>query len=231
MIKYASNAFLATKVSFINEVANMCENCNADVRTVSKGMGLDKRIGLYFLNAGPGYGGSCFPKDTKAFVNIGMTVGYIPQIVKSTIDVNEKQKSIMVDKISKIVGELNGKTISILGIAFKPETDDIRESPSISIIEKLISKKANVKVYDPKAMDNLKKFKPELEIQYCNDIYSACKNSECIVIVTDWEEFRKIDLLELKKIVNSPVLIDLRNVYDPEFVKSLGYIYEGVGIK
>lgn len=231
MIKYASNAFLATKVSFINEVANMCERSNADVRTVSKAMGLDRRIGPHFLKAGPGYGGSCFPKDTKAFVNIGKRFGYVPKIVKSTIHVNNKQKKIMVDKISRLIGDLEGKTISILGIAFKSETDDIRESPSISIIEELVKGKANVKVYDPKSMDNLKRLQPELRIQYCSDAYLACENSDCVVLVTDWNEFKKFDLIKLKEIVKSPVLVDLRNIYDPEYVKSLGFIYEGVGIR
>ena len=231
MTKYASNAFLATKVSFINEVANICECSNADVRVVSKSMGLDKRIGTHFLKPGPGYGGSCFPKDTKAFVNIGETLGYCPKIVKSTICVNDKQKKLMVNKISKLVGKLEGKTIAILGVAFKPETDDIRESPAISIIEELDKGKAVVKVYDPKATDNLKMLQPELRVQYCSDVYSACKNSDCVVLVTDWEEFKELDLFKLREIVKVPILVDLRNIYDPEYVRSLGFIYEGVGIK
>lgn len=229
MIKYASNAFLATKISYINEIANMCELCGADVSIVSQAMGLDNRIGPKFLNPGPGYGGSCFPKDTKALVGIGKRLGYVPRIVKSVINVNDNQRKQMVRKIRKAVGKLENKVITVLGIAFKPETDDIRESPSIYIIKILLEEKAVIKVYDPKALDNTKKYYPELNVQYREDEYSACEGSDCIILATEWEQFKNLDFQRLKGIVNKPVFIDLRNIYNPSFVKDSGFIYEGVG--
>lgn len=229
MIKYVSNAFLATKISFINEVANMCEHCDADVSIVAKSMGLDPRIGSEFLNPGPGYGGSCFPKDTKGFMHIGKTIGYQPKIVKAVIDVNNDQINLMIKKIEKIVKKFKGKTISVLGVSFKPNTDDIRESPALKIINYLLSRKANVKIYDPRANDNCKKVIDKA--QYCNDVYSACFESECIIVVTEWDEFKNIDFELLKEIVDVPLVIDLRNIYEPDYVKKMGFKYEGVGRK
>ncbi|MCX7745961.1 MAG: UDP-glucose/GDP-mannose dehydrogenase family protein [Clostridia bacterium] len=229
MIKYASNTFLATKVSFINEIANMCDLCGADVTVVSKAMGLDKRIGPKFLNPGPGYGGSCFPKDTRAFVGIGRRLGYTPKIVKSTIRVNYDQSKLMVRKIKKALGELQNKVITVLGLSFKPGTDDIRESPAIPIIKALLEGMAKVKVYDPKAMENTKRALGDLNIIYSKDVYTACENSDCIVLITEWDDFKNLDFEILKLNVNTPVFIDLRNVYDPQYVKSCGFSYQGVG--
>ncbi|MCX7708238.1 MAG: UDP-glucose/GDP-mannose dehydrogenase family protein [Clostridia bacterium] len=231
MIKYASNAFLATKVSFINEMANMCERCNADVLTVARAMGLDDRIGPRFLQPGPGYGGSCFPKDTKALVGIGKKIRYIPKIVKSVIEVNRLQRLLAYSKIKKAMKKLDNKTVTVLGLSFKPETDDLRESPAIDIIEKILESNARVKVYDPKSMSNMKTNYPLLPIAYCEDAYSACAGSDCIVLVTDWKEFKSLDFEKLKEIVQTPVFVDLRNVYEPEEIRSFGFRYEGMGRK
>jgi UDPglucose 6-dehydrogenase len=231
MIKYASNAFLATKISYINEIADMCDLCNADIIVVSEAMGLDNRIGPKFLNPGPGYGGSCFPKDTKALMTIGKNLGYIPKLVKSAVEVNDNQPMIMVEKIINAIGSLENKIITILGIAFKPETDDIREAPSINIIKRLLAYGAKIKAFDPEAMENTKKNHPELSVEYCSDIYSACENSDCIVLVTEWQDFTNLDFLQLKTIVRTPIFIDLRNAYVPSYVRSLGFLYKGVGRK
>ncbi len=229
IIKYASNAFLSTKISFINEIANMCELCNADISIVSRAMGLDTRIGPQFLNPGPGFGGSCFPKDTKAIVSIGKEIGYVPRIVESVITVNENQRDLMVKKIEKIAGNLENKVITILGLAFKPETDDIREAPSIYIIQEILKKHGKVKVFDPQAMENMKKLYPFLDIEYSKDTYKACMNSDCIVLLTEWKEFLDLNFVKLKKLVRRPIFIDLRNVYEPEYIEKAGFLYEGVG--
>ena len=229
MIKYASNAFLAAKISFINDIANMCELCNADVRVVSLAMGLDSRIGHKFLNPGPGYGGSCFPKDTKALMGIGEKLGYIPLMVKSTIEVNERQPMLMFNKILKASGSVAEKTVTILGIAFKPETDDIRESPIIPVIRSLIDNNAVVRLYDPQAAHNAAKALTELQIEYCNDIYTACQGSDCIVLATEWPEFNRVDYKKLFSMVNTPIFIDLRNMLDPERIREAGFYYEGIG--
>lgn len=230
MIKYASNAFLASKISFINEIAAICERCGADITTVAKGMGMDQRIGGQFLKPGPGFGGSCFPKDVKALAGIALQHGLCPVMLKGILKVNARQIDVMLRKIHKAVGKnLEGKTITILGLSFKPGTDDIRESPSVSIIERLLLKKVNVKVTDPKAMENLSKNRPDLNVSYCGDVSSACAGSDCIVLATEWEEFTRLDFNELKEIVKKPVFLDLRNVYTPSYVKSFGFYYEGVG--
>ena len=231
MIKYAANAFLAVKISYINEIANMCDLCNADISVVSKAMGLDSRIGPKFLSPGPGYGGSCFPKDTKALIKIGKDLGYLPKIIESTVDVNDNQPMIMVEKIKSIMGSLADKTITILGIAFKPETDDIREAPAINIMKSLLEGGAKIKAFDPEAMENTKKIHPDLDIQYCEDIYSACQNSDCIVLVTEWKDFLSLNFIELKSIVRTPTFVDLRNAYMPSSVENLGFLYKGVGRK
>ena len=229
MVKYASNVFLAAKVSFINEIANICELCNADVTTVAKAMGLDNRIGSKFLSPGPGYGGSCFPKDVSALISLGNSLGYTPKIAVSVMDVNTEQKKRMYKKIKKAVGRLKNKTITILGVSFKPDTSDIRESPSISIINELLKKEAVIKVYDPEAMENLKQQYPNLPIVFCNNVFSACTESDCIVLVTDWKQFSNIDFHALKSIVRKPLFIDLRNVYNPSYVRQMGFMYKGVG--
>lgn len=231
MIKYASNAFLATKISYINEIANICDLCNADISIVSKAMGLDKRINPSFLNPGPGFGGSCFPKDTKALIGFGRNMGYSPRIIEGVVNVNNTQRVIMFNKIRNALGDLNDKVITILGLAFKPGTDDIREAPSIAIIKLLLENGARVMVFDPAAMENAKLQFPELNLVYCSDAYSACNDSDCAVLVTEWKEFCQLDFKRLKSIMRMPVFIDLRNVYDPEYIKSFGFYYRGVGKK
>lgn len=229
MIKYASNAFLATKISYINEIASICEFYNADVTTVAEGMGFDERIGNSFLKAGAGYGGSCFPKDTKALVRIGAKAGHEPKIVKETIKINKRQKSIIISKIKNNLHGLETSTIGILGVAFKPETDDIREAPAGPVIEYLLSKKAKVKIYDPKAMDNFRTCYSGAE--YCSNLYEACRNTDCIVLFTEWQEFLNIDFDYLKSIVRNPVFLDLRNMFKPQRIKDYGFTYEGIGTK
>ena len=231
LIKYASNAFLATKISFINEMANICERCGADVVTVAHAMGLDDRIGQKFLQAGPGFGGSCFPKDTKALMGIGKKIKYTPRIIGSVIRVNNRQRKLACLKIKRLMKSLDNRVVAVLGISFKPDTDDIRESPSIEIIKYLLNNKAIVKAYDPQAMENAKELHPDLNVQYCYDMYSACEGSDCVVLSTEWEEFRDMDFLRLKGIVRTPVFVDLRNVFEPGRLKNLGFTYEGVGRK
>jgi len=231
MIKYASNAFLATKISFMNEIANLCELCGADAVSVSTAMGLDSRIGPKFLNPGPGFGGSCFPKDIKALIRMGKDWGYEPRILESVMTVNHHQPERIVDKIMKLIGNPEGKIITILGISFKPQTDDIRESPSIPVIRALLKSGAVVKAYDPQAMENLKKQYPELNVEYCANAYTACMGSNCTVIMTEWDEFTLLDFTRLKSIVATPVLLDARNIYEPGHVKGSGFLYEGVGRK
>ena len=227
MIKYAANAFLATKVSFINEIANLCERMGADVHHVARAMGLDGRIGKKFLHPGPGYGGSCFPKDTRALSRMAQEKGYSFKILDSVIRVNEEQKKRMVGKIQEKVGDLRGKTVGILGLSFKPNTDDIRESSSIVIIRDLLAVGAKVKAFDPAAMDEAKAVLPEVE--YGKDPYDVAKGSDALVLATEWNQFRRLDLQRIKTLLKTPVFIDLRNVYDPDQMKRLGFNYCGVG--
>jgi UDPglucose 6-dehydrogenase len=229
MIKYASNAFLATKIGYINEIATICELCGIDVSVVSKAMGLDKRIGEKFLNPGPGFGGSCFPKDTKALIKTAKDLGYKPEIVSSVIKSNSLQRKRVVQKIISVVGEPENKTFTLLGLAFKPETADIRESSSIYIIEELLRVGGIIRAYDPKAMDPMKKLHPELTIEYCDDELAACEGSDCIILATEWEQFRNIDFKIVKDIVHKPVVIDLRNMFDPGYIKNNGFSYIGIG--
>jgi UDPglucose 6-dehydrogenase len=227
MIKYASNAFLATKVSFINEIANICEKVGADVHMVAKGMGLDNRIGSKFLHPGPGFGGSCFPKDTSAIVNIAKEHGYDFEIVKAVIKVNKRQRALMVEKIKKQTGELKDKWIGILGLSFKPNTDDMRDAPSVSIIKGLQKEGAKVRAYDPAAMEEAKKFLDDIE--YCNDPYSVAEGSDALVILTEWNQFRNLEINKIKGLLKKPVVIDLKNIYDPKKMKEMGIRYTGVG--
>jgi UDPglucose 6-dehydrogenase len=227
MIKYASNAFLATKVSFINEIANICEKVGADVNVVAKGMGLDQRIGSKFLHAGPGYGGSCFPKDTLGIAKIAEKHGYRFEIVRSVMKVNEKQKERMVAKVKDALGNLKGKTIAVLGLSFKPNTDDIREAPSLKIISSLQKEGAKIKAYDPKAMEVAQKvFK---KIEYGKDPYDVAKGSDALLIITEWNQFRNLDLKRLQKIMKSPVFLDFRNIYEPAKMREMGFQYFAVG--
>jgi len=227
MIKYAANAFLATKVSFINEVANLCEKVGADVHHVARAMGLDGRIGKKFLHPGPGYGGSCFPKDTRALSRMAQEKGYSFKIIDAVIKVNDEQKKRMIGKITERVGDLKGKTIGILGLSFKPNTNDIRESSSIVIIQGLLDLGAKVKVFDPAAMQETKAIFPDIE--YGKDAYDVARGADALVLVTEWNQFRRLDLQRIKELLKNPVFVDLRNVYDPNQMKQLGFHYCGVG--
>ncbi len=227
MIKYAANAFLATKVSFINEVANLCEMMGADVHHVAKAMGLDGRIGRKFLHPGPGYGGSCFPKDTRALSRMAQEKGYSFKILDSVIRVNEEQKKRMAMKIQEKVGDLRGKTIGILGLSFKPNTNDIRESSAIAIVKDLLAMGAKVKAFDPVAIEEAKAVLPE--VAYGKDAYDVAQGADALVLVTEWNQFRRLDLQRLKTLLKTPIFIDLRNVYEPDQMKQLGFNYCGVG--
>jgi UDPglucose 6-dehydrogenase len=229
LIKYACNAFLATKITFINEIANLCNKVGADVHQIAKAMGLDGRISPKFLHPGPGYGGSCFPKDTEALYHFASTCGYEFRLLKGVISANKRQRELMVEKIKRHIGDLKGKTIAILGLAFKQNTDDIRESASIDIIKLLLKEGARIRCFDPLAMDNTRKILPDLT--YCQDEYETAKASDALVIATEWNQFRNLDLSKIKKLLKNPILLDLRNLYDPATLKSLSFIYEGVGRK
>jgi UDPglucose 6-dehydrogenase len=229
LIKYACNAFLATKITFINEIANLCDKAGADVHQVAKAMGLDGRISPKFLHPGPGFGGSCFPKDTEALCSIANSYGYEFKTLEAVVKANKRQRELMIDKIKYHLGDLKGKTIGILGLAFKQNTDDIRQSPSIDIIQLLLKEGVYIRCFDPLAMDNTRKLLPDLT--YCRDEYETAKDSDALVVATEWNQFRNLDLLKIKKLLKSPILLDLRNLYEPEKVKALGFIYEGVGRK
>ncbi len=229
LIKYASNAFLATKISFINEVANICEKVGADVHDVARAMGLDKRIGPKFLHPGPGYGGSCFPKDTLAFAHLGKSLDSPMRIVEAVIAVNKGQRAKMIAKIENAIGPLEGKTVAVLGLTFKPNTSDVRESPAIDIIKELLNKGATVKAYDPEGMAEFKKLVEDEKLTFCRNAYGAAKEAEALVFLTEWNEFRNIDLQRLKKNLAKPVILDLRNILEPEKVCELGFDYVGVG--
>ena len=227
MIKYASNAFLATKVSFINEISGLCELLGADVHDVAKGMGMDVRIGSKFLHPGPGFGGSCFPKDAQALVALGRSVNYDVRIVEAALRVNECQKDSIIDRIRRLLPRLDGRTIAILGLAFKPETDDIREAPSIRIIGDLLEAGARIRAYDPAAMESARRLLTDVE--YCEDEYEAARGSDGLVVVTEWNQFRRLDMDRLKEMMREPNIIDLRNVYEPETMRSAGFKYLAMG--
>ncbi|WP_456432641.1 UDP-glucose dehydrogenase family protein [Thermosulfuriphilus sp.] len=232
LIKYASNAFLATKISFINEIANLCEIVGADVHHVAKAMGLDGRIGPKFLHPGPGFGGSCFPKDIQALAKLARDKGYNLKIVEAVIKVNEEQRRRAVAKILEMCqGEVTGKTIGILGLSFKPNTSDIREAPALTIVAELLARGAELKAYDPAAMEEFKKVFGEDKLTYCQDPYEVAQGAHCLVLVTEWNEFRYLDLERLKGILKEPRLVDLRNVYNPNRMRQLGFQYVGVGRK
>jgi UDPglucose 6-dehydrogenase len=228
LIKYAANAFLATKITFINEIANLCEQVGADVQEVARGIGRDNRIGTKFLHAGPGYGGSCLPKDTLALIKIAEDHGVALRIVEATVAVNDQRKRSMVRKLTATLAEpVAGKTIAVLGLTFKPNTDDMREAPSIAIIAALRELNANVRAYDPAGMEEAKAIFPD--ITYCDGPYSAAEGAEALVIVTEWEQFRALDLARLKDVMARPVMIDLKNIYRPDELAKAGFVYEGVG--
>ncbi len=228
MIKYASNAFLAVKISFINEIANICELVRADVHKVAIGMGLDNRIGSKFLHPGPGFGGSCFPKDTQAIVQIAKEHGYDFRIVKAVLDVNYEQRAKMTDKIRGVMGgNVAGKVIAVLGLSFKPNTDDMRDAPSVPIIQALQKEGAVIRAYDPVATNEAKKLLPD--ITYCDGPYSCAEGADALVIMTEWNQFRIMDLQKLKHSLKNPIVIDLRNVYEPDKMRAEGFRYACVG--
>jgi len=227
LIKYAANAFLATKITFINEIANLCDAIGCDVHDVARGMGMDNRIGRKFLHPGPGYGGSCFPKDTKALTTVADQFGVETLIVDSVIEANERQRDAMLAKIKGLVGSLSGKRIAVLGLSFKPETDDMRESPASDIINLMTAEGASVKAFDPVAMDEAKHVLPSIE--YAHDEYDAISGADALVIITEWNQFRALDLKKVKQLLASPKIADLRNVYEPKDMKELGFEYVGVG--
>ena len=228
LIKYAANAFLATKVTFINEIANLCEQVDANVQDVARGIGLDGRIGSKFLHAGPGYGGSCFPKDTLALLRTAEDLGLPMDIVQATVNVNDRRKREMAQKIIDACGgSLDGKTVAILGLTFKPNTDDMRNSPSLDIIPALQAAGAKVRAYDPEGMDEARMMLDGIE--YCDDAYDTLPNSDALVIITEWNVFRAMDMHRVKDLLNSPVLVDMRNIYDPETMRELGFTYVSVG--
>lgn len=227
LIKYAANAFLATKITFINEIANLCDAIGCDVHEVARGMGMDNRIGRKFLHPGPGYGGSCFPKDTRALTTVADHFGVETRIVDAVIEANERQRDAMIPKIEKLTGDLKGKHIGILGLAFKPETDDMRESPAIDIITELVARGATVKAFDPVAMDEAKHALPDIE--YAVDEYDAISGADVLVIITEWNQFRALDMERVKTLLRTPKIADLRNVYEPEDMRKFGFEYVGVG--
>ena len=227
LIKYAANAFLATKISFINEIANLCEKVGCDVHEVARAIGMDRRIGGKFLHPGPGFGGSCFPKDTQALMAIARQYSAPSKIVEAVIDVNRAQRLAMAPKIEGLVGGLQGKRIAVLGLAFKPETDDMRDAPSVEIIRGLIARGARVAAYDPVATDEARKLLPEIE--YAEDEYSAATGAEALVFVTEWNQFRALDMDRIRDLMKVPRIADLRNIYEPADMRELGFKYVGVG--
>ncbi len=227
LIKYASNSFLATKISFINEIANLCDRVGADVHVVAKAMGLDRRIGPKFLHPGPGYGGSCFPKDTKALLHIARNEGVALGVVRAAVEANERQRKISVEKLRRLVGSLKDRRVGIIGLSFKPNTNDIREAPSVYIIQELLRKGADVSAYDPVAVPWMKKVLPD--VKYRKDPYAVAKGADAMVLVTEWNEFRNLDLARIKSLMRNPNFLDLRNVYEPEMMKRIGFNYDCVG--
>jgi UDPglucose 6-dehydrogenase len=228
LIKYASNSFLAVKISFINELSDLCEKVGADVQTVAKGMGLDHRIGSKFLHTGPGYGGSCFPKDTRALLTIAERNGAELGIIQSAVAANARQMTLMFDKIRKGMGGIKGKTLAVLGLSFKPNTNDIREAPSVFIIEKMLKEKAKVRAFDPVAVADAKKVFGR-RVHFGEGVYDCVKGADAVVIVTEWNEFRNLELLRIKKMLKKPYFFDLRNIYEPEKMRKLGFKYFSVG--
>ncbi|MBI3486272.1 UDP-glucose/GDP-mannose dehydrogenase family protein [Candidatus Daviesbacteria bacterium] len=228
LIKYVSNSFLAMKISFANLVAELCDQVEADAEIVLQAASIDKRIGRSFLYPGVGYGGSCFPKDVNAFINIYKSQGLNVKLLEAVKEINHSQISSFVKKAEQLVGNLKGKTLTILGLAFKPNTDDLRQAPSMAIIQELLKKGANLAVYDPVASDNAKKILGN-KVKFCSDVYSALENSEALLLITEWNEFKELDLVKVKSLMKSPIILDGRNIFDPEIVKSLGFKYQGIG--
>ncbi len=228
MIKYASNAFLATRISFINEISIICERLGADVTEVARGMGFDKRIGPHFLQAGIGFGGSCFPKDVKALANMAQTHGMHPQLLNAVMEINAFQRRQITLKARELLGgSVSGKTVALLGLAFKQNTDDTRESPSLTVARSLLNQGAIVKAYDPVAMANASRDVPG--IMMCDNPYSAADQSDALLVLTPWNEFKQLDMRRVRKSMNRPIIIDGRNMYNPDELKAIGFVYRGVG--
>jgi UDPglucose 6-dehydrogenase len=227
MVKYASNAFLATRISFINEIARICERVDADARLVAEGMGLDRRIGPDFLDAGIGYGGSCFPKDVKALAAIAERFDLHPALLTAVMEINRDQRLVAVEKVQECLGTLRGQVVGLLGLSFKPNTDDMREAPSIDIARGLAAKGAHVRAYDPAATERAKVLMPDIE--YRTSAYAVARGADALVVVTEWNEFRQLDLHRVKRSMRRPVVIDGRNIYDPQRMRDLGFVYRGIG--
>ena len=227
MVKYASNAFLAARISFINEIARICERVDADVKLVAEGMGLDRRIGPHFLGAGIGYGGSCFPKDVKALAAMAEKYEYHPELLHAVMDINRDQRTLAVEKLRECLGSLRGQVIGLLGLAFKPDTDDMREAASLEIARALLGKRAIVRAYDPAAIERAKAVLPEID--YRRNAQGVARGADAIVIVTEWNEFKQLDMLKLKRLMRRPVIVDGRNLYDPAEMRRLGFVYRGIG--
>jgi UDPglucose 6-dehydrogenase len=227
MIKYASNAFLATKISFINEIANICEELGADVKEVAVGMGYDKRIGPAFLDAGLGYGGSCFPKDVKALAFMAAEKGRHPQLLHAVMEINDDRRPMVVNNLKEMVGDFKDKIIGILGLSFKPNTDDMRDAPSIDIAQSLLGQGAIVRAYDPVAMEVAKPLLPEVEM--VNDPYILADGADALIVVTEWNEFKQLDLERIRDCMSVPVILDGRNIYDPEKMETFGFKFRGLG--
>jgi UDPglucose 6-dehydrogenase len=228
MVKYASNAFLAARISFINEIARICERVDADAKLVAEGMGLDKRIGPSFLDAGIGYGGSCFPKDVKALAALAERFDYHPELLHAVMDINRDQRMLVIDKLRDCLEELPGSVVGLLGLAFKPNTDDLREAPSLDIAKVLLAAGVLVRAYDPAAMEGARKLLPD--ISYMDDAYEVADGADALVIVTEWNEFRLLDLTRIKKSMKTKaVVIDGRNIYDPPVMRGHGFTYRGIG--
>ena len=227
MIKYASNAFLATKISFINEIANICEALGADVKEVAAGMGYDKRIGPSFLDAGLGWGGSCFPKDVKALAFMAAEKGRHPQLLNAVMEINDDRRNMAVSSLEKLLGGLEDKTIGLLGLAFKPNTDDMRDAPAIDIAQGLLAAGARVLAYDPIAMDNARSLLPQVGM--ADDPYQLAGACDALLVVTEWNEFKNLDLERIHSLMKTPILYDGRNIYNPQEMQRLGFIYQGIG--
>src|SRR5579864_2939109 len=227
MIKYASNAFLATRISFINEIARICERVDADVKVVAEGMGLDRRIGPMFLDAGIGYGGSCFPKDVAALAALAERFDYHPELLHAVMDINRDQRMMVIDKLRECLDELPGRLVGLLGLAFKPNTDDLREAPSLDIAKVLMAAGAHVRAYDPAAMERSRALLPDVE--YMGDAYEVADGADALVVVTEWNEFRVLDLGRIKESMRRPVVVDGRNIYDPQTMRTMGFTYRGIG--
>jgi UDPglucose 6-dehydrogenase len=227
MIKYASNAFLATKISFINEISAICERLGADVREVARGMGYDRRIGAAFLDAGVGYGGSCFPKDVRALEHMASVHGSHPQLLRTVMDINRDQKRVVIQKLRQVLGTLQDRTIGILGLAFKPNTDDLRDAPALEILHLLRHEGARLRAYDPAAMAKAREVLTD--VVFGRDAYETAKGCEAVVVVTEWNEFKQLDLRRLRAALAFPLLVDGRNIYEPEAMRRLGFIYCGIG--